>query len=126
MQVYVRLGIRLLYKVRLYPWTLPGGSLLMQGARGRMEGNRARRLLRSMTTKQGMKYDSPDSTRDIQPFIDFHKLNVDEILEPLESFSASRRFISVFADFLTPCPHQRHSTSSFIGVQPFQHTVVED
>jgi len=56
-----------------------------------MEGARARRLLKSLTIKQGTKYDSPDSIRDMQPFIDFHKLNVDEILEPLESFSASRR-----------------------------------
>ncbi|KAL4064564.1 phosphatidylserine decarboxylase-domain-containing protein [Scleroderma yunnanense] len=76
MQVYVRLGIRLLYR----------------GARGRMEGARARRLLRSLTIKQGMKYDSPDSVRDIHPFIDFHKLNVDEILEPLESFKTFNDF----------------------------------
>ncbi|KIM63511.1 hypothetical protein SCLCIDRAFT_117153 [Scleroderma citrinum Foug A] len=76
MQVYVRLGIRLLYK----------------GARGRMEGARARRLLKSLTLKQGMKYDSPDSIRDIQPFIDFHKLNVNEILQPLESFKTFNEF----------------------------------
>lgn len=56
-----------------------------------MEGARARRLLKSLTLKQGMKYDSPDSIRDIQPFIDFHKLNVNEILQPLESFSAFSR-----------------------------------
>ncbi|KAF9220448.1 hypothetical protein BS17DRAFT_797725 [Gyrodon lividus] len=72
MQVYVRLGIRLLYK----------------GARGRMEGARARRLLKSLSIKQGIKYDSPESARDIQAFIDFHGLKVDEILEPIESFSA--------------------------------------
>lgn len=76
MQVYVRLGIRLLYK----------------GARGRMEGARARRLLKSLTIKQGMKYDSPESVRDIQPFIDFHKLDVREILEPVESFKTFNEF----------------------------------
>ncbi|KAG6326504.1 hypothetical protein ID866_12585, partial [Astraeus odoratus] len=76
MQVYVRLGIRLLYK----------------GARSRMEGARARRLLKSLTIKQGMKYDSPESVRDIQPFIDFHKLDVDEILDPIESFKTFNDF----------------------------------
>jgi len=34
-----------------------------------------------------MKYDSPESTREIPAFIHFHNLNVDEILEPLTSFS---------------------------------------
>lgn len=73
MQVYVRLGIRLLYK----------------GWKGRMEGARARRLLKSLSIKQGIKYDSPESARDILPFIAFHKLNVDEILRPIDSFSKS-------------------------------------
>ena len=71
-QVYVRLGIRLLYK----------------GARGRMEGMRARKLLKSMSIKQGIKYDSPESVVDIKPFIQFHNLNTDEIADPLDSFSA--------------------------------------
>jgi phosphatidylserine decarboxylase len=39
MQVYVRLGIRLLYK----------------GARSQVEGARARSLLKSMSVKQGIK-----------------------------------------------------------------------
>ncbi|OCH86472.1 hypothetical protein OBBRIDRAFT_838129 [Obba rivulosa] len=76
MQVYVRLGIRLLYK----------------GWKSRMEGARARRLLKSMSLKQGVKYDSPASARDIAPFIDFHNLNVDEILEPISSFQTFNQF----------------------------------
>ncbi|KAG9314770.1 hypothetical protein JVU11DRAFT_3853 [Chiua virens] len=76
MQVYVRLGIRLLYK----------------GARGRMEGARARRLLKSLSIKQGIKYDSPESTRNIQAFIDFHKLSVDEFLDPVDSFRTFNEF----------------------------------
>ncbi|PCH39320.1 hypothetical protein WOLCODRAFT_110643 [Wolfiporia cocos MD-104 SS10] len=76
MQVYVRLGIRLLYK----------------GWKSRMEGARARRLLRNMSIKQGLKYDSPESKRDIPSFIAFHNLNVDEILEPLESFKTFNQF----------------------------------
>jgi len=76
MQVYVRLGIRLLYK----------------GATSRMEGGRARRLLKSLSIKQGVKYDAPESALDIPTFIDFHGLNVDEILDPLDSFKTFNEF----------------------------------
>ncbi|KAL4245597.1 Phosphatidylserine decarboxylase proenzyme 2 [Abortiporus biennis] len=76
MQVYVRLGIRLLYK----------------GWKSRMEGGRAKRLLKSMSIKQGIKYDSPESARDIPTFIEFHKLNTDEILDPLDSFKSFNEF----------------------------------
>ncbi|CAL1717452.1 unnamed protein product [Somion occarium] len=76
MQVYVRLGIRLLYK----------------GWKSRMEGARARRLLKSLSIKQGLKYDAPESARDIPAFIEFHRLNIDEILEPLPSFKTFNEF----------------------------------
>ncbi|KZT00919.1 uncharacterized protein LAESUDRAFT_816191 [Laetiporus sulphureus 93-53] len=76
MQVYVRLGIRLLYK----------------GWKSRMEGARARRLLKSMSIKQGLKYDSTESARDIPAFIAFHNLNIDEILDPLDSFKTFNQF----------------------------------
>ncbi|KAF9236303.1 phosphatidylserine decarboxylase-domain-containing protein [Melanogaster broomeanus] len=76
MHMYVRLGIRLLYK----------------GARGSMEGARARRLLKSLSIKQGTKYNSTESARDIQAFIDFHGLKVDEVLEPIDSFKTFNQF----------------------------------
>ena len=47
----------------------------------------ARKLLKSLSIKQGLKYDSPESARDIPAFIQFHNLNMDEILDPLPSFS---------------------------------------
>jgi hypothetical protein len=47
----------------------------------------ARRLLKSLTNKQGIKYDSPESAREIPAFIQFHNLDVNEILEPVSSFS---------------------------------------
>lgn len=47
----------------------------------------ARKMLKSMSIKQGVKYDSPESARDIPGFIQFYKLNVDEILDPVPSFS---------------------------------------
>ncbi|RDB27430.1 Phosphatidylserine decarboxylase proenzyme 3 [Hypsizygus marmoreus] len=76
MQVYVRLGIRLLYK----------------GATSRMEGGRARRLLKSLSIKQGIKYDAPESALDIPTFIEFHGLKVEEILDPLDSFKTFNEF----------------------------------
>ncbi|GAW10495.1 phosphatidylserine decarboxylase [Lentinula edodes] len=76
MQVYVRLGIRLLYK----------------GMKSRMEGSRARRLLKSLSIKQGVKYDSPESVRDILPFIQFHKLDMNEVRDPVKSFKTFNQF----------------------------------
>ncbi|KAG8776582.1 hypothetical protein FRC12_000836 [Ceratobasidium sp. 428] len=76
MQGYVRIGIRLLYK----------------GASSRMEGGRARKLLKSMSIKQGQKYDSPESAREIPAFIAFHNLDVEEIKDPLDSFKNFNEF----------------------------------
>ncbi|PWN47221.1 hypothetical protein IE53DRAFT_402784 [Violaceomyces palustris] len=76
MQVYVRLGIRLLYK----------------GAKSRMEDARVKKMLKNMSIKQGVKFDNPSSVREIVPFIAFHNLNKDEILEPLDSFKTFNEF----------------------------------
>ncbi|KAF9029454.1 hypothetical protein BDZ89DRAFT_1101522 [Hymenopellis radicata] len=75
MAVYVRLGIRLLYK---------GTS--------RMEGGAARKLLKSLSIKQGVKYDAPESAAGIPAFIEFHGLKVDDILDPLDSFKTFNEF----------------------------------
>ncbi|GAA5826014.1 hypothetical protein JCM11251_000092 [Rhodosporidiobolus azoricus] len=76
MAVYVRLGIRLMYK----------------GMSGNMEGARIRRMLDSLTKKQGVKYDSPASAKEIPPFIKFHNLNMEEVLDPLSSFKTFNEF----------------------------------
>lgn len=76
MAIYVRLGIRLMY----------------QAGRSRMEGRRVQRLLKSLTLKQGRKYDDPASVKDIGPFVKFHHLNLDEILLPLEEFKTFNQF----------------------------------
>ena len=46
----------------------------------------ARKLLKSLSIKQGIKYDSEESAAEIPAFIMFHKLNMDEVLDPLDSF----------------------------------------
>lgn len=76
MQVYVRLGIRLLY----------------QGARSRMEGARVKKMLKNMSVKQGVKFDNPASAREIPTFISFHNLDTDEIRDPLDSFKTFNEF----------------------------------
>lgn len=53
----------------------------------------ARRLLKSLSIKQGIKYDSSASAADIPAFIQFHNLKVEEILDPLDSFSEFTRFL---------------------------------
>ncbi|KAH6652838.1 phosphatidylserine decarboxylase-domain-containing protein [Truncatella angustata] len=77
MSVYVRLGIRLLYK----------------GLKSKdMEKKRIRKLLKSLSIKQGKKYDDPASREDIPGFIKFHNLNMNEVLLPLEEFKNFNEF----------------------------------
>lgn len=52
----------------------------------------ARRLLKSLSVKQGLKYDSPSSAIDIPSFIAFHGLNMDEIRDPIDSFKTFNQF----------------------------------
>ncbi|KAI9729474.1 MAG: phosphatidylserine decarboxylase [Cirrosporium novae-zelandiae] len=77
MSVYVRLGIRLLYK----------------GLKSRdMEKKRIRKLLKSLSIKQGKKYDDPASAREIEPFIAFHQLDMSEVLLATEQFKNFNEF----------------------------------
>ncbi|KAL4897367.1 phosphatidylserine decarboxylase-domain-containing protein [Aspergillus ambiguus] len=77
MSVYVRLGIRLLYK----------------GLKSReMEKKRIRKILKSLSIKQGRKYDDPDSASQIRDFINFHQLDMSEVLLPIEKFKTFNEF----------------------------------
>lgn len=51
-----------------------------------------KRMLKNMSVKQGKKYDSPASAKEIPGFIAFHNLNVDEIRDPLDSFKTFNEF----------------------------------
>ncbi|KFY34187.1 hypothetical protein V494_06984 [Pseudogymnoascus sp. VKM F-4513 (FW-928)] len=84
MSIYVRLGIRLLYK----------------GLKSReMEKKRIRKLLRGLSVKQGVKYDDPASKNEIPKFIAFHQLDMSEVLYPVEDF---RNFNEFFYRELKP------------------------
>lgn len=94
MSVYVRLGIRLLYKglggssmekkKSTYSFLFAshcragGDLLLVLGV--------VRKLLASLSVKQGKKFDNPASARDIKGFIAFHQLDLSEVLKPLDQF----------------------------------------
>ncbi|CAG8598451.1 8151_t:CDS:10 [Ambispora gerdemannii] len=76
MPTYIRLGIRLLYK----------------GKPNKVEMKSTKRLLETLSIKQGKKYDAPSSVNDIASFIEFHQLNIHEILDPLDSFKSFNEF----------------------------------
>ncbi|KAG6863744.1 hypothetical protein C0991_003525 [Blastosporella zonata] len=58
-------------------------------------------LLKSLSIKQGTKYDSPMSANDIPGFIESHGLNMDEVLNPLKLFSMSSLIAFSAIAFLT-------------------------
>ncbi|OAA72727.1 Phosphatidylserine decarboxylase [Akanthomyces lecanii RCEF 1005] len=77
MSVYVRLGIRMLYK----------------GLKSReMEHKQIRKMLKNLSNKQGKKFDDPASKDEIEKFIHFHRLNIDEVLLPLDQFQNFNEF----------------------------------
>ena len=51
-----------------------------------------RNLLKSLSVKQGKKYDNPASAREIQSFINFHQLDMSEVLLKLEDFKNFNEF----------------------------------
>ena len=106
MSVYVRLGIRLLYK-GLKSRRMEkdkSKSYLYLRLDAVHVGSRCdaidpiltivivRKLLKSMSFKQGRKYDDPASAAQIQGFINFHQLNMDEVLVPTKDFKSFNEF----------------------------------
>lgn len=51
-----------------------------------------RKLLKSLSIKQGKKYDDPASKSQILPFIQFHQLDMSEVLHPVEDFKNFNEF----------------------------------
>jgi phosphatidylserine decarboxylase len=49
-------------------------------------------MLRSLSIKQGRKYDDPASSSQIQDFINFHQLDMSEVLLPVEQFKTFNEF----------------------------------
>ncbi|CEP17413.1 hypothetical protein [Parasitella parasitica] len=76
MSVYVRLGMRLVYK----------------GMRSGIQSKTAKRILANMSVKQGRRFDNPLSKREINSFIKFHQLDMSQVLEPVENFRTFNEF----------------------------------
>jgi phosphatidylserine decarboxylase len=101
MSVYVRLGIRLLYKglkskemekkrsmyFEIY-YYVPSPRPPITVA----HTPSVRKLLRGLSFKQGVKYDDPASKAEIQKFINFHQLDMSEVLLPIEAFKNFNEF----------------------------------
>ncbi len=51
-----------------------------------------KKMLKQLTIIQGKKYDDPKSRKEIDSFIQFHNLNVNEILDPVSSFKNFNEF----------------------------------
>ena len=49
-------------------------------------------MLRNMSFKQGKKFDDPASARQIQDFINFHQLDMSEVLKPTDQFKNFNEF----------------------------------
>jgi len=75
---FVRISMRLMY-----------GS---KEGRFAVDHMHIKKILSGLTNEQGKKYDHPHSKKQIEPFIHFHQLNIQEILDPLESFQNFNQF----------------------------------
>lgn len=51
-----------------------------------------RKMLRNLSFKQGRKYDDPSSVRDIPSFVNFHQLDMSEVLKPMDQFKNFNEF----------------------------------
>ncbi|KAG7906760.1 hypothetical protein KL907_002400 [Ogataea polymorpha] len=84
MNVYVRLGIRLLYR----------------SFKGKKNSDRIKRILRNLSIKQGAKFDSPSSRSKIESFIKFHSIDMSEYL--IEDYTKYQTFNEFFYRKLKP------------------------
>jgi len=75
---YIKLSLRLMYSTG--------------GGKFAVDHMQIKKVLRHLTEKQGVKYSNPVSVKEIDPFLKFHGLNVDEILDPLDSFKNFNEF----------------------------------
>jgi len=100
MSVYVRLGIRLLYKGLKSKDMEKKRSMLgckvygpsRQPSKTVANHKLVRKLLRGLSFKQGVKYDDPASKAEIEKFVNFHQLDMSEVLLPTDQFKNFNEF----------------------------------
>ncbi|KAI9032676.1 phosphatidylserine decarboxylase-domain-containing protein [Phycomyces nitens] len=76
MSVYVRVGMRLMYK----------------GMKTSVQSKTAQRIMHTMSIKQGERYNAPQSASEIEAFVKFHQLDLGEMKESLSSFKTFNEF----------------------------------
>lgn len=101
MPTYIRLGIRWMHQ-----YSAPSRAV---------DSYMVRQIFQSLTLKQGRKFDDPASVKHIPDFIKYHRLNLDEILEPVSSF---RTFNEFFFRKLKPGVRQLASSDPRVCVSP--------
>lgn len=101
MPTYIRLGIRWMHQYSAY--------------KRAVDSSMVRQIFQTLTIKQGRKFDDPASARSIPEFIRYHRLNVDEIAEPLSSF---RTFNEFFYRRLKPGVRSLASSDPLVAVSP--------
>lgn len=100
MSIYVRLGIRLLYKgfksremeKKRSMCCCNNYSFRREPSKSIANRNTVRKLLHGLSIKQGVKYDDPASKNEIQKFIQFHQLDMTEVLLPVDQFKTFNEF----------------------------------
>lgn len=96
MSVYVRLGIRLLYRGLKSREMEKKRSKLLSNEKHpedlKVDQFTVRKILKSLSIKQGKKYDDPASAAQIRDFINFHQLDLSEVLLPLDQFKTFNEF----------------------------------
>jgi len=75
---YIKIALRAMYALKF--------------GRKAVENTKLRNFLRNMTIKQGKAYDNPKSAKEIDHFIEYHGLDIDEIKRPLSEFKNFNEF----------------------------------
>lgn len=75
---YIKVSLKLMYSTGV--------------GRKAVSGPQVKGVLKRMTVNQGKTYTNPTSVKAIQPFIDFHGLNLEEIADDLDSFQNFNEF----------------------------------
>jgi phosphatidylserine decarboxylase len=74
---YIKIAMRIMYT----------GS-----AKFAVDSKQVKKIMKSMTIKQGKKYNNPASIKDIEPFIEFHQLSRAEMLETIDAYTNFNEF----------------------------------
>lgn len=98
---YIRLGLRLVYQ-----------SL---GSNKTVETKMARQLLQYMTVKEGKKFNDPSSVKFIRQFVNYFKINLDEVLLSISQF---KTFNDFFYRKLKPDARPLASSDPLVATSP--------